>query len=613
MPKNELTDFELPKNAYAAFDALSLKSLIKQRLNENSQFTGQNFEGSNMSALIDVIAYSYHVLLYYLNQTSTESMFSEAELYENMNRIVKTIDYKPVGFQTSTLTFEAKAAPSLAASTYTVPRYSFFNVGGIYYTFTEDVTFTKTTSILENLTTLSDKHLLYQGQFKEYPIMTAVGEAFETVVILPGDDLIIDHFNIHVYVKNADSQNWEEWKRTSSLFLERSTARSFEARLNENKRYELKFGNGVTGKKLNSGDQIAVYYLQSDGKRGEVGIGSLNQSRLTLYDTVLFASIYDDVKDPNIKYITQEQMAFLNFNNSNASSEYFQGETVDDIRDRAPKVFATQYRLVTKDDYENYIEQTHTSLVRDAKVVNNWEYLSGHFKYVVDTLKLPKHNSEPRTLLNQVNFADACDFNNLYCYVVPRIERVSSGIVRSNYLTPAQKNVLVTSLRRNKTLTTELLVMDPVYVAADLCVYDNSREDLSVDIKDQTELVIIRDSNSTKSFESLQNGTYKIITEYFRQFELGAVFGISKLITDILNQDGVTKIYTRRKDIELTHEGLSMAIWNPVFPALDITVAGSDVTMPYYKYPYLSDPVDFIKKIVVETETSLVGPGVTEY
>lgn len=85
------TDFTLSKDSYAAFDATSLKALIRARLNENSTFTGQNFEGSNMSSLIDIVAYSYHVLLYYLNQTSTESMFSEAQLYENINRIVKSL------------------------------------------------------------------------------------------------------------------------------------------------------------------------------------------------------------------------------------------------------------------------------------------------------------------------------------------------------------------------------------------------------------------------------------------------------------------------------------------------------------------------------------------
>ena len=85
------TDFSLNKNAYATFDATSLKQLIKERLNEGGIFTDQVYEGSNISAIIDIISYSYHTLLFYLNQTSSESMFNQATLYENMNRIVNII------------------------------------------------------------------------------------------------------------------------------------------------------------------------------------------------------------------------------------------------------------------------------------------------------------------------------------------------------------------------------------------------------------------------------------------------------------------------------------------------------------------------------------------
>ena len=64
---NEFLEFNLPQNAYVAFDAVSLKEYIVDRLNENEKFTDQKFDGSNLAAVIDIIAYSYHVLLFYLN------------------------------------------------------------------------------------------------------------------------------------------------------------------------------------------------------------------------------------------------------------------------------------------------------------------------------------------------------------------------------------------------------------------------------------------------------------------------------------------------------------------------------------------------------------------
>ncbi len=74
MAIKNLTDFSLSRDAYAAFDAKSLKELIQTRLNDGGIYTDQSFEGSNMSSIIDVIAYSYHLLLFYLNQTSSETM-----------------------------------------------------------------------------------------------------------------------------------------------------------------------------------------------------------------------------------------------------------------------------------------------------------------------------------------------------------------------------------------------------------------------------------------------------------------------------------------------------------------------------------------------------------
>jgi len=75
------SDFRIEQDGYVAFDAISLKDLIIERMNQQQVFTDQNYEGSNLSAIIDIVAYSYHVLIYYLNKNSSESNFSQAELY----------------------------------------------------------------------------------------------------------------------------------------------------------------------------------------------------------------------------------------------------------------------------------------------------------------------------------------------------------------------------------------------------------------------------------------------------------------------------------------------------------------------------------------------------
>ena len=181
--KGKFTDFDLDSNAYAAFDATSMRDLIVQKLTDQNIFTDQIFEGSNISSMIDIIAYSYHVLLFYLNRTSNESIFSESQIYENMNRLVKLLNYKPIGYQTSTLTFSAKAKASLGTGFYTIPRYSFVEMEGTKYSFLTDVSFSKATGDAEVISTIGDENLLYQGSYIEYPVQTAIGIDFEPIVV----------------------------------------------------------------------------------------------------------------------------------------------------------------------------------------------------------------------------------------------------------------------------------------------------------------------------------------------------------------------------------------------------------------------------------------------
>ena len=86
MANSTLTNnYDIPKDGYVAFDALSLRQLIINRLNEEGTFTDQNSIGSNLASIIDIVSYSYNTLIYYLNKTATESMFTEAQLLENIN------------------------------------------------------------------------------------------------------------------------------------------------------------------------------------------------------------------------------------------------------------------------------------------------------------------------------------------------------------------------------------------------------------------------------------------------------------------------------------------------------------------------------------------------
>ena len=180
---DKFTDYTLPETGYITFDAESLKQMIIGKLQAEGTFTDQVYEGSNMSAFIDVIAYSYHVLMYYLNRTSAETMFTESNIYENINRIVKLLSYNPVGFQTSSLTFNMFATEDMPPGTYTIPRYSYLNANGVAYSFDRDISFVKNTNTNEPIDIVGDKYMLYQGLWKDRSPSVSSGEPFETMIV----------------------------------------------------------------------------------------------------------------------------------------------------------------------------------------------------------------------------------------------------------------------------------------------------------------------------------------------------------------------------------------------------------------------------------------------
>lgn len=610
MANIKFNEFNLPVDGYAAFDALSLKNLIIARLNANNIFTDQNYEGSNISAIMDIIAYAYHVLLFYLNKTSSESTITTAELYENINKLVKLIGYSPIGYQTAILPFNALGTGALPANTYTIPRYSYFTINGTFYSFNNDITFIKSTNDTEALTNLQEQNLLYQGVYVEYPTYVATGQPFETLTLTNIDindtNVAIDHFNIDVYVRDNTAANptWVKYASTNSLFLERSDATVYEIRLNENLRYEFKFGNDINGRMLKQGDEVAIYYLKSAKKAGEIGPGVLDGNTMFLYNTPRFNNIQTDTTPANINLITQTQSQSLVFTNSNPSTQFVEVESVDSIRTNAANTFKSQYRLITSGDFENYVKQNYSNLLASVKVANNWDYVSGHLKYFFD-LGITNPNLESRVLFNQVKFADSSNSNNVYIYAVPKLELINSLATRINYLNTAQKQLIINDLRGVKLTTSEIIINDPVYIAVDIGVR-SATEDLTPDIATSTYLEITRNVTAKRNPESIRDSVASIFREYFSttRDNLGTLLSISDLTNSILNIPGVEDVKTKRIGSDgtvYTAPGVSLLVYNPVYQYNDIDVVTQDVQLPYFKYPYLNDPINFINKIQVVT------------
>ena len=599
---SNFTEFNLPTNAYTGFDAQSLRDLIIDRINNDTtiNFTDQNFEGSNISALIDIIAYSYHTLLFYLNQTSSESNFNDAELYENINRIVKLIDYKPVGKQTAVLPVEIKGTSDLSAGYYTIPKFTFASSQGKTFTFTRDVTFEKTSSASETISAIGNQ-LMYEGTLQEYPIANPIGEKFEVINLLPGGNVVIDHFNIFVFVKEVNANNkWYEWSRVPSIYLSKPNERNFEIRYNENKNYELKFGNSVNGRQLNQGDQVAIYYLKSSGTDGKITKNTFNSSSLNIYNTSQFSDILTDTQDTSLNFLTLETILNTTISNSEDSTDFGEEENTDEIKQNAPRFFSSEYKLTTKDDYKSFVERNYKNLVHDVTVQNNSDYTNDYLAYLNNELGLTDYSQDTNALFNQYYFADSSDANNIYLTIVPNLRKNKSVVTRSNYLSNALKEKIRSEIADYKLLNSEIAFIDPVYLNLDISLRF-SGEVNRLRYKDNTQLVVTKQARSLINEEDLKSKVYNTITKYINDLKLGSTIDVRFLNNEIEKIQGIESIETLRTDLNRSTPGLSLCVFNPIYNGKDKKVFDTRCKLKPYQIPYIENPTAFKDKIKIKS------------
>lgn len=592
--------YPLPKDTYIAFDALSLRQLIINRLNKQGVFTDQNYVGSNLASIIDIISYAFNTLIYYLNQTATESMFSEAQIYENINKIVKLLDYKPQGYQSSMLPFGLTVTSLQTDTIYTIPRYSYVTVSGISYSLNEDLVFIRDSSTIQQVQNdASYSKFLVQGKFKEFPIYTALGTANE-VIILTTSNVLIDHYNIHVYVKAKSTGTWSKYEQAQNLYFESSTSNKFDLRLNSNKLYEIKFGNNINAQQLKEGDQVAVYYLVSDGQRGVIGADVLTNSTeqgtpLTRYNTVQYQNILNDIITSNL-ILTDTEIRSCFLTNTEGSTDTQEHENVEHIKQYAPAAFQNQYRVVTTNDYVNYIKSNFSSFIADVVVMNNTTYMSTYMKYYYDLgVTAPLLNT--RALYNQIMFSNSCNFNNIYLILVPR-----TTTTQTSYALPTQKQLIKSSLDNVKSALSQTTFTDPVYISFVLCVNNISYESVDATKEVYTKLQITKPPNNTRSDVLIQKDVASAITNFFSYSNnrLGGVVNVNSLEQIILNIEGVYSIKTYRTDNSYAaHSGICFNAYNPSYITVDTAQITNTKNLLPFQFPYLGDAATILNKIEV--------------
>ena len=321
---------------FTNLDFNTLRAQIKDYLRSNSNFSDFDFEGSNFSILIDTLAYNSYITAYNTNMAVNESFIDSATLRENVVSLARNIGYVPRSKKSAVATVSFNVNVSSISAQQVKLNAGLVALGSVQggnYTFSipEDITVTPTSDGLASFDNIS----IYEGN---YLTKTFVVDSSQTNqrYILPNAN--IDTSSIRVQV--SDSEGILTYNAYTNIFDVNSESRLFLVQEIDDEKYQIMFGDNVLGKKPANGATITVTYIVTNGNDGNNAANFTFSGRLTYISGGVDVDI-----TTNTSLLTTMQSS------ENGDSI----ESIDNIKYLAPRVYASQYRAVTPNDYKSLI------------------------------------------------------------------------------------------------------------------------------------------------------------------------------------------------------------------------------------------------------------------
>ena len=369
----------MPFTKFTNLDFDQIREQIKDYLRANSNFTDFDFEGSNFSVLIDTLAYNTYISAFNSNLVVNESFLDSATLRENVVSLARNIGYVPRSKTAARASIKFQVATTTSSPTLTLQP-------GVVCIGTEDNT-DFVFSISESITTTVNNGLAQFGTTEE-PIRVLEGTFLTSRFIVDGsltqrfilDNANIDTSSIVVYVRGAaDPGLGKQYRIIDNIVGVTSKSETYLIQEVQDEKYEILFGDGTFGKKLEDGAQITVQYVITSGKSGNgpsvfTFAGSFadkDQATSSLPTSIVVPSSI-----PTIDVIQ-------------SASNGGDIEPLDSIKYFAPRLYSAQYRAVTARDYESIIQTVYPN-TESVSVVGGEELDPPQFGTVFITIK-PKN------------------------------------------------------------------------------------------------------------------------------------------------------------------------------------------------------------------------------
>ena len=332
----------MPLVNFSNVDFDQIKTSIKDYLRSNSNFTDYDFEGSNLSAIIDTLAYNTYITSYNANMITNEVFIDSATLRENVVSLARNIGYVPrsrkaakanVSFSvdasnTTAVTLTLKAGIVLTTAE---------KFGGNSYTFAipDDIT----VPVLTDGRAYFDDVDVYEGTYVNQTYTVSSRNPNQRFTL---PNVGIDSDLIRVIVKdNENSSVRDKYTKANSLFSINSQSMIWFLQEIENERYEVIFGDGVFGKKVEEPNYIEASYITSSGENANGMAQFAYAGRL--------------VSNSGTSVTSGVSIIYTNEPSTGGSPI----ESIESVKKYAPQIYASQNRAVTAADFEGLLPRIY--------------------------------------------------------------------------------------------------------------------------------------------------------------------------------------------------------------------------------------------------------------
>jgi hypothetical protein len=330
------------------FDFDEVKDNLKLFMRNQTEFKDYDFEGSGLSALLDVLAYNTHYLGFNANMLANEMFLDSSQLRSSVVSHAKTLGYTTRSATASNAVVDIFLNTTNASATMPAGTVFSASVGDESYQF---VTISEVTSSNSGSSITFNDIRIYEGSYVSSRYVADTQNVEQRFLI---NDDRADTTTLSVIVQNSATDTTQTtFTRSTDISGLTSTSNVYFIQEVEDGQYEIYFGDGILGSAIEDGNIVIMQYVVTNK-------GAANGA-----STFTSSSAIDTVNSVNVATVS----------NSAGGSE---PEGIESIKYNAPLDYASQGRCVTTEDYKTYVKQ----LFANTQAVSVWGGEDGSFNDV---------------------------------------------------------------------------------------------------------------------------------------------------------------------------------------------------------------------------------------